>query len=137
MTYQQSLKLCHELLNFVSPYKCEMIIFDFSSHTDFKLMYLDDVDYDLTRRLCIEKDRLNLPCATISFSPELGEATLGYADPKTQLEFCVSNRELIDFYCEEGQRSPNSVELRLEMARLKTVLQSGGSIDDLENGITN
>jgi hypothetical protein len=130
MTYQQSLKLCHELLNFVSPYKCEMIIFDFSSQTDFSIILLEKEDWNLFRNLATEKDSKGLPITLIS------EGMLSYYNLIGDYHFDLCSGAFVDFYSRENLKQRTPSVIRLEMAGLVSALKSGVPTTESEDGIS-
>lgn len=131
MTYEECIKQARELLNFVSPYNCEMIIFDFSNATDFKLAYFLEHELDLGRELIGEKLARDLPNMAISRKCNLAE----YQSSNMLFLFELSTAKILHYtYQEAIHKSPEIV--KLEMLKLRQMLQSGQVVDE-EDGISN
>jgi len=133
MTYELCLLQAQELQNFISPYNCEMIIFDFYTATEFKIIFLEKADYELSREIANKNRQLNRP--HICIDPLRNG--FDYAHPKVIFDYQLDTREMIECYSFEGAHPPDPVLMRLEMLKLKELLLSGKPLDIEEDGISN
>lgn len=130
MTYEQSLKQCEELRNFVMPYNCEMIIFDFSSVIEFKLIFLEKVDWDFQGKLADLRFEQHLSFAMFYDNQFIYYNNVG------DFHFSQWTGELIDFRSITGYKQVCSTILKIEMASLVRQLRVGVS-DSGEDGVSN
>ena len=123
-----------ELKNFISPYNCEMILFDFYSATEFSMIFLEKADYELSRTIANRNRELNRPHVCVSDDEHC--KAFSYAHPVVIFRYDLNSEEMIEYYSIECDRRPNPVLIRLEMIKLKELLLSGKPLDE-EDGISN
>lgn len=134
MTYEQCYLQSQELKNFISPFNCEMIIFDFYTATEFNVIFLEKSDYDLSREIACRNRQLDRSHVCIC-DDQYGKV-FNYANPTVVFEYDLNTDEMTDCYSFEGHHPPNSILIRLEMIKLKELLLSGKPLDE-EDGISN
>lgn len=134
MTYEICLLQAQELQNFVSPYNCEMIIFDFYSATEFKMIFLDKADSDLSRTIALKNRQLNRPHVCISNFQNYKE--FSYAHPMVIFRYSRDTGKMIECYSFDD-RLPNAASIQIEMIKLKELLLSGKPLNVEEDGISN
>lgn len=134
MTYEQCYSQSQELKKFISPYNCEMIIFDFYSATEFNMIFLEKSDNNLSREIACRNRELNRPHVCVC--NDQYDNTFNYAHPTVTFSYCQVTGKMVDCYSFEGHHPPNPALIRLEMIKLKELLMSGKPLDE-EDGISN
>lgn len=65
MTQEQSTKTVEMFKNFISPFDCDVIYFDFTSETEFTVKFFNESDWD-GENLC--RKNINPDCLLLEFS---------------------------------------------------------------------
>lgn len=122
MTYEQSLKNIELLKNHATPFNCEYLYYDFSSQTDFKLIFMTKNESGDFVDIIRIKFNANLPFAYICITEDSHEV-LYYEDEFIHYEFDLTTQTaLSNDYKKTSNRCP--AQMKLDMARLLIMLKN-------------
>lgn len=116
MTYEQSLKNIEVLKNYILPFGCDYIYFNFINHSDFEVIFLDENELNKIEDFIIAKFRAKQPFTHIRVKPD-GQEVLYYEDAIIRYEYSLTTHEILkNDYKNFKKRSVS--QLKLDMAKL-------------------
>lgn len=111
MTYEQSLK------NMVYPLELHHVFFNFSSNSDFKIIFYSSHESKNISELIKTKFRTKLPFGRIQTTP-LGHEVLYYEDPLFRYKYDLTTQDVLINDQKKGVKNSVTAELSLEMNKL-------------------
>lgn len=117
-SYTQSLKNINNLKNLVVPLETHEVFFDFSSKTEFKIIFFNRFEpTDIMSDLILSKFRAELPIGLIQIN-DLDHEIFAYEDSLTRYKYNYTTQELIISDQKKGFKNQSSAELIVEMNKL-------------------
>lgn len=121
MTSEQTEKNIELLKNFIMPFDCELIFFDFSSASEFTIKFYDYINWDEMGDIRLSKMQQGLPYARIAIEDNI--EVLLYMDEEVTLNFNLIKNEVIRF---KQDQKINFEKVRQELAELFWNLKKSG-----------
>lgn len=123
MTYQQSLENIKTLINFIRIYDKDSIFFDFSSESEFKIIFYDrETEFEKIRNLGAEKLANNLAAARIAID-ENGHENFLYGDSNIDYECNLTTSEVINDETTDDYIQQCPAQIKLQVAQLLAKLK--------------
>lgn len=123
MTREQSYLNLQKLLNFIRPYNCEHIFFDFTSETEFRLVFYTQADWGIISEHMRDKDLTGLPYGRMRISKNEPDE-LYYFDKTADWDYNLTANSLDFFTCTERRNSMDMKKVAQQFAELLRKLEN-------------
>ncbi len=96
MDYEASLKNIERLKNFIMPYDCQCIYFNFTSETEFSIQFFDNVSNNFMDSLTYESFAKKLPYVRILTKGT--QEIFYYSDDNIHYKYDLIQNKVLDSY---------------------------------------